>query len=125
MRRPTFESFEKKALARPGVRIALEENQAMFELTQRMIRLRQKRRLTQEDMADRLGTKKSNISRLESATNTHSPRLGTLEKYARELGYTLKIDLMPMKKQPKTVAARRNASIKRGPKRTPTKRARP
>jgi transcriptional regulator with XRE-family HTH domain len=43
-------------------------------------------------MADLLGTKKSNISRLESVSSEVSPRLSTLEDYARALGYHVKVE---------------------------------
>ena len=49
-------------------------------------------------MAERLGTKKSNISRLESLNSENSPRLATVEDYARVLGYTVKV---AFEKQPK------------------------
>lgn len=43
-----------------------------------------------------LGTKKSNISRLESINSDISPRLSTLEEYARVLGYAVKVEFEPM-----------------------------
>ena len=46
-------------------------------------------------MADLLGTKKSNISRLESVNSEVSPRLSTLEEYTRVLGYQLKVGFEP------------------------------
>ena len=46
-------------------------------------------------MAELLNTKKSNISRLESVSSEVSPRLSTVEEYARVLGYRLKVDFEP------------------------------
>ena len=43
-------------------------------------------------MADLLGTRKSNISRLESLNAVNSPRLATIEDYARVLGYSIKVE---------------------------------
>lgn len=56
-----------------------------------MIAMRKARGFTQEDMAALLGTKKSNLSRLESVNTDSSPRLATVEEYARVLGYRGKI----------------------------------
>lgn len=46
-------------------------------------------------MADLLGTKRSNISRLESVNSEVSPRLATVEEYAKALGYTIKVEFEP------------------------------
>jgi len=42
-----------------------------------------------------LGTRKSNISRLESINSDISPRLATVEEYARVLGYSIKVGFEP------------------------------
>ena len=60
-----------------------------------MIAMRKNAGLSQADVAALLGTKKSNISRLESVNSDVSPRLSTLEQYARVLGYEIKIDFEP------------------------------
>jgi DNA-binding XRE family transcriptional regulator len=90
-KRPTFEEFRKKALRRPEVRAAYDALGPAFEMRRRMIAMRQKAGLTQEQMAELLGTKKSNISRLESMSSRVSPRLSTVEEYARVLGYAVKV----------------------------------
>jgi DNA-binding XRE family transcriptional regulator len=95
MTRRTFEQFRKKALKRPGVKAEYDELAPAFEMKRRMIALRKKAGLTQEQMADLLGTKKSNISRLESVNSEVSPRLSTVEDYARVLGYELKVEFEP------------------------------
>ena len=51
--------------------------------------------ITQQQMAELLGIKKSNISRLESLNTTNSPRLATVEDYARVLGYEVKVEFEP------------------------------
>jgi len=65
-KRPTIEGFRKKALQDPDVRAEYDALAAAFEMKRQMIALRKKAGLTQEQMAELLGTKKSNISRLES-----------------------------------------------------------
>ena len=94
-RRPGISRFREKALENPDVRAAYEAMAPVFELKRRMIALRKQAGLTQEQMADKLGTKRSNISRLESPGYAGSPRLATIEKYARVLGYTTKVAFEP------------------------------
>ena len=64
-------------------------------MKRRMIALRKAAGLTQAQMAELLGTKKSNISRLESVSSDISPRLATVEEYARVLGYSVKVEFEP------------------------------
>jgi DNA-binding XRE family transcriptional regulator len=92
MARRSFESFRKKALKKPGVKAEYDALAPAFEMKRQMIALRKKAGLTQEQMADLLGTRKSNISRLESVGSEVSPRLSTIEQYARVLGYRLKVE---------------------------------
>ena len=60
-----------------------------------MIALRKKAGLTQERMAELLGTRKSNISRLESEISGYSRWLSTSEDYARVLNYSIKVAFEP------------------------------
>jgi len=95
MTRRSFEQFRKKALKKPGVRAEYDALAPAFEMKRQMIALRRAAGLTQEQMADLLGTKKSNISRLESVSSEVSPRLSTVEDYARALGYKVKVEFEP------------------------------
>ena len=90
-KRPTIKSFRRKALGNSEVKSEYDALSPAFEMKRQMIALRKKAGLTQEEMAERLGTKKSNISRLESVTSDISPRLATIEQYARVLGYGIKV----------------------------------
>jgi DNA-binding XRE family transcriptional regulator len=94
-KRRTFEQFREKALKKPGVREEYDALGPAFEMKRQMIAMRKEAGLTQEEMADLLGTKKSNISRLESLNSDVSPRLSTVEEYARVLGYRVKVDFEP------------------------------
>ncbi len=97
-KRPTMEGFREKALQNPEVRAEYEALRAAYEMKRQMIALRKQSGLTQEQMAALLGTKKSNISRLESVNSSVSPRLATVEEYARVLGYTVKVAFEPAPK---------------------------
>jgi DNA-binding XRE family transcriptional regulator len=92
MARKTLAQFRRKALKKSGVKAEYDALAPVFEMKRQMIALRQEAGLTQEQMAELLGTKKSNISRLESVSSEVSPRLSTLEDYARALGYQLKVE---------------------------------
>ena len=94
-KRPTFEQFRDKALKNPEVQAEYEALSAALEMKRRMIALRKAAGLTQAQMAELLGTKKSNISRLESVSSDISPRLATVEEYARVLGYSVKVEFEP------------------------------
>ena len=63
MNRPTFHDFKKKALSDPDVRAEYESLSAAYHLREKLIGLRKKAGLTQEELAKRLHTQKSNISR--------------------------------------------------------------
>jgi DNA-binding XRE family transcriptional regulator len=94
-KRTTLEQFRKKALKRPKVKAEYEALAPDFEMKRQMIAMRRAAGLTQEQVAEKLGTKKSNISRLESVSSEVSPRLSTLQDYARVLGYQIKVEFEP------------------------------
>tara|TARA_R110002072_G_scaffold20841_8_gene75251 strand:+ start:627 stop:929 length:303 start_codon:yes stop_codon:yes gene_type:complete len=94
MARPTLKSFKKKALDKPGVKAAYDELEPAYILRKKLIEIRQKAGLTQEELAARLKTSKSNISRLESVNSNISPKLSTITDYAKATGYKLRIDFV-------------------------------
>lgn len=89
--RPSFQDFKLKALQNTEVKEEYEALAPIFELKKQMIKARMDAKLTQEDVAAMLHTKKSNISRLESPNAKHLPNLGTLMEYARAVGFNLEI----------------------------------
>lgn len=95
MSRPTLKSFKKEALKKKGVKDQCEDLAPAYEIRKKLIALRQQAGLTQEEVALKLNTKKSNISRLESVNSEISPKLSTLTDYAEAVGYKLKIDFVP------------------------------
>jgi DNA-binding XRE family transcriptional regulator len=95
MDRVDFSGFKKEALKDSEVREEYEKLKPIYELRKQLIALRNEAGLTQEDLAERLHTKKSNISRLESVSSKSSPRLSTIEEYAHAMGYEVKIDFVP------------------------------
>ena len=90
--RPSFKSFKVKALENPEINAEYEALKPIFELKKQMIQARLAANLTQEDVANLLHTKKSNISRLESPNAEHLPNMGTLLEYAKAVGFSLEIN---------------------------------
>lgn len=72
---------------------ALEDEYAALDA---MLNARKEAGLTQEDVARRMGTTKSAVSRLEASFGSakHSPSLATLRKYAKACGRRLEIRLV-------------------------------
>ncbi|MEP4987387.1 MAG: helix-turn-helix transcriptional regulator [Paracoccaceae bacterium] len=93
--RPTLKDMRAKALQNPDVKAEYDALSSAFEMKRQMIALRKGAGLTQAEMAEKLGTKRSNISRLESLNSDISPRLATIEDYARVLGYAVKLGFEP------------------------------
>lgn len=86
--------FLKNAQKREGFRKAYEDLEEEYILVREMLSARSKSGLTQEAVAELMGTTKSAVSRLESA-GKHAPSLTTLRKYAQAVGCNLEIRLVP------------------------------
>ncbi|PCJ22617.1 MAG: transcriptional regulator [SAR86 cluster bacterium] len=95
MSRPTLKSFKKEAFKRKGVKEQYEALTPAYEVRKKLIASRQEAGFTQEQVAKKLHTNKSNISRLESVESKISPKLSTLIAYAEAIGYQLQIDFVP------------------------------
>jgi len=83
----------KRKLQNPEFRAAYDAEDKRIELVLRIIKLREKRGMTQADLAKAIGTRQANVSRLERFDANLT--LGTLEKVARALRANLRIDLEP------------------------------
>ncbi len=94
MKRPTFKAFKEKALKDPEFKKAYDELKPEYELRMQLIRMRKKAGLTQEELAKKLHTKKSNISRLENFMSKSSPKISTLQEYAKATGHEMKIEFV-------------------------------
>ena len=95
MERIDFSELKNKALSDPEVREEYEKLKPTYDLRRKLITLRQKAGLTQEELAKKLNTQKSNISRLENVNSKNSPRLSTIEDYAHVMGYEVQINFIP------------------------------
>lgn len=86
----------EEAYKRPGFKEAYESSELEYQVARQMLRARSRAKLTQDAVAERMGTTKSAVSRLESA-GKHTPSLATLKRYAEAVGCKLKVELVPQK----------------------------
>ena len=90
------EAFMAKARARNGFGKAYDALELEYQVAAQMLRARSRARLTQDVVAERMGTTKSAISRLEAA-GKHTPSLATLKRYASAVGCELQVRLVRQK----------------------------
>ena len=105
------EAFLNKAQKRAGFREAYDSLEAEYLLVREMLSARAKSGLTQEAVAELMGTTKSAVSRLESA-GKHAPSITTLKKYAQAVGCSLQVKLVPKRSPTRrsTGSAKKRAS---------------
>jgi len=73
---------------------AYEDLEEEYAMVKEMLTARARLGLSQEAVAELMGTTKSAISRLEAA-GKHAPSMTTLQKYARAVGCHLEIKFVP------------------------------
>ncbi len=109
-------AFLEKASKRRGFREAYDALEPEYALAHEMLSARTRAGLTQEAVAEHMGTTKSAVSRLEGV-GKHAPSVASLKKYADAVGCTLKIEFIPQPvkrrtvRQPKRTAAQPRARI--------------
>lgn len=86
-----LEHLKERALAKPEVQREYNALTEEFEMIDKLLKMRLAAGLTQDELARRMGTKKSNICRLEKG-NTN-PSWKTLKRYAQACGFEVTIDV--------------------------------
>ncbi len=89
-------AFLSKARTRRGFSDAYDALELEYAVASQMLKARSRAGLTQDVVAERMGTTKSAISRLEAA-GKHTPSLATLKRYAAAVGCELQVRLVPQK----------------------------
>ena len=89
----THEELKRRAMEDPAVRAAYEELEPEFALLASMLEARRRAGMTQAEVAAKMGTQPSAVTRLEGAivSGKHSPSLETLRRYAEAVGGRLEI----------------------------------
>lgn len=90
-RKNRYAEFKERMLVRPKVKESYEEGLDVLRLAVSLAELREKRGLTQTQLAAQLHTSPAVISRIENGGNVE---LKTLQKIARALHARLKIELV-------------------------------
>ena len=89
-------AFLARARARKGFTAAYDALALEYQVAGQMLKARSRAGLTQNAVAERMGTTKSAISRLESA-GKHAPSLATLKRYASAVSCELQVKLVRQK----------------------------
>ena len=87
----SFEEMKADMFKDEEFKIEYEKLKPRYEAIEQIIRARKEHNMTQAELAKRVGTQKSNISRLESGN--YNPSLDFLAKVAESLGKSLSIQL--------------------------------
>lgn len=87
-----FNDFLKEQLKDSDFKKEYEALEVEYDIVRQIIKSRLEQNLTQEDLAKRVGTTQSNISRLESGN--YNPTIEFLEKVADSLGKKLKVSFI-------------------------------
>lgn len=89
----TTEGLKKELFKDPKVKRAYEDLQPEFAIIQALIDARVKKRISQEELAKRMGTGQAVISRLENANA--SPSLSLIKRLANALGLKVELHFTP------------------------------
>lgn len=86
-----FEQVRSELFQDEAFKEEYEKLRPRYEVIDQIIEARKAQHMTQAELAKRIGTQKSNISRLESGT--YNPSLDFLIKVANALGKQIKITM--------------------------------
>ena len=94
MTRKTWDEVKRERADSPGRRRGYERAGRTIRLAMEIHELREKRGLSQRELAERLGTTQSAVARLEAGNV--SPSLPTLDKVAEALGVELVVSFVDL-----------------------------
>ena len=89
MKFKSFTQLEKELLRDPEVRREYDRLEPEYKLIEAMIKKRIEKKMSQADLARKIGTKQSAISRIESGNG--NPTLSFMQKIAEAFGSRLSI----------------------------------
>lgn len=88
-----LDEVKQRALSKPEVLKEYEALRTEFQIARMVIAMRQAAKLTQQEFADKVGIKQSQIARLE--TGKQLLRLDTLAALAAGAGYKVEVTIKP------------------------------
>ena len=96
-------TLHKRWLKDPEYKQSFEGIGPEFDLAQKLIQARVKSGLSQEELAQRMGTSQSSIARMESGTVW--PSMRSLARFAQATSCELKIEFRPVRTGKQATAA--------------------
>jgi transcriptional regulator with XRE-family HTH domain len=103
----TLEEMKRRLMRNPEFRRVYESAQPDWDLVHEVLRMRIKRKMTQEQLAESAGTSQSRIARIEHAND--NPSLDVMKRIAEALDCKLEIRFVPKRKR-KAAASAKNAN---------------
>lgn len=88
----TYEELKEEILANPEVKMEYDALEPEFQLILALLELRNEQNLSQQEIANRTGINRSDISRIEHGNA--NPSLKTMKRIAKALGKQLKISFV-------------------------------
>jgi len=88
----TFEELKKEVLSDPEVKKEYDALEPEFQLILAMLELRSKQNLTQQELADRTGINRADISKIENGNA--NPSLKTMKRLAAAMGKRVHISFV-------------------------------
>ena len=89
MNMKTFSQFKKASMKRPGVKKAMRDVDLESQLIEAIVKSRAQKKLTQKELAARIGIAQSALARFESGNS--NPTLSFIQKVASGLGLRLTV----------------------------------
>ncbi len=83
----SIKHLKDKAFQNSEVKAEYDKLEPEFELIETLLAMRKKSHLTQDEIAQKMGTQKGNISRLEKGNG--NPSWKTLQNYAKACGFEI------------------------------------
>lgn len=87
----SWKNFKKELLKKPGVKAEFDRLTPRYTLISKLIEVRTKKRVSQAELAKKMGTKQSAIARLESGRV--NPTIDFLDRISIALGSKLDIQI--------------------------------
>jgi len=87
-----FQDYLKEQLKNPIVRKYYNEYGEQLKIAYQVLQIRKKKGISQKVLAEKIGTKQSNIARLESGQQNFT--IGLLEKITKALGCRFTMEIL-------------------------------
>lgn len=92
-----FNEILNEQMKDPEFKAEFEALQPEFQVIRAMIEARKSQKLTQQQLADRTGIDRADISKLENGNA--NPSLKMLKRLATGMGMSIKVEFIPIQKQ--------------------------